>query len=569
MKRIGAVLVLVLAIASLVLVGAGPGREGPLSLIRIAKEPSLSTALLNRIGVDVRQELSTCLVALADGRELDLLRRNRVRFSVLERNTGGREIMVVETRGPGALAELRTAGHAVAVEPGTALFWTDGTAAAEAVPAGLARKALPARSVLPYVQLRPVVDTATAAATAPDPYIETIIAPLASSGLASSVQTLQNFQTRYASTASCEAAGDALFSAFAALSLDDVHFDDFTFAGGYSSRNIVAEKTGRTYPSDVFIICAHYDSTSPSRLTLAPGADDNASGTAAVLEAARVLAPYDFDFTVRFIAFSAEEWGLYGSKAYAAAARAAGRRILGVINLDMIAYADAVPEDLSLIVNGGSGWLADLFQAAGVNYGPVTGAKTVDPSIVYSDHSPFWDYGYPALLAIEDYPLHNPYYHQTTDTLDKLNLDFFTASTRAAAGLLAELAQPVKPGYPATPTGLTGKPFSYRSVFNSLQALRLTWTDQADAAGYNVYRSNTPYSGFVRLNAVPVAVPIYVDAPIGYESCYYAVTAVGTTGLESNRSLYYGFDNTPMASGFSGGLIDLRYLGPLVLRGIR
>jgi hypothetical protein len=569
MKRIGAVLVLAVAFASLVLAGVGPGREGPLALIRVAKGPSLSIALLNRIGVDVRQELSSCLIAVADGRELDLLRRNRVPLTVLARDAGGREIMVVETRNAGAFAALREAGHAVAVESGTALFWTDGPGAAEAVPAGLPRKALPAASVLRYIPLRPAAVTAPAFVAAPDPYIETIIAPVTSSDLASMVLTLQGFQTRYASTTNCEAAGDAIYGTFAALGLDDVHFESFTFSGGYASRNVVAQKTGRTYPADIYIICAHYDSTSPSRLTLAPGADDNASGTAAVLEAARALASHDFDFTVRVIAFSAEEWGLYGSKAYAAAARAAQQRILGVINLDMIAYADAMPEDLSLIVNGGSGWLADLFLAAGANYGPVAGAKTVDPSIIYSDHSPFWDHGYPALLAIEDYPLHNPYYHQTSDTLDKLNMDFFTASTRAAAGLLAELAQPVKPGYPATPVGLTGSPLSYRSVFNRMDALRLTWTAQTGAAGYNVYRSNESHSGYLRLNASPVAVPIYVDAPIGVESYYYAVTAVGPTGLESNRSLYYNFYNIPVASSLSTGLFDLRYLGPLVLRGIR
>ena len=571
MKRIGAVLVLALVFTSLIFVWAGPGRQGPLSLIRIAKEPSLSIPLLDRIGVDVRQELATCLVALADGREIDLLRRNRVRFSVLERNAGGREIMVVETSGPGALTALSTAGHAVAVETGTALFWTNGTPAAEAVPPGLPRKALPTTSVLPYLRLRPAA-VATTAAAAPDPYVETIVAPIINAGLASSVQVLQNFQTRYASTAGCESAGDALYSAFAALDLDDVHFESFTFSGGNVSRNIVAEKTGRTEPSDVYIVCAHYDSTSPSRQTLAPGADDNASGTAAVLEAARALAPYDFDFTVRFIAFSAEEWGLYGSRAYAAAARAAGARILGVINLDMIAYADAVPEDLSLIVNAGSSWLADRFLAAGTNYGPVTGAKTVDPSIIYSDHSPFWDNGYPALLAIEDYPLHNPYYHQTSDTLDKLNLDFFAASTRAAAGLLAELAQPIRPGYPATPSGsflaLWGK---YYSVFSSLNVVRLSWTAQPDAVGYNIYRTTTPHVGYVKLNDALITITSFTDeSPVidprlySQPTYYYVLTAVGPTGLESNKSVETTAQDIFVGTTGSGTAIT-----PLILRGIR
>ena len=96
--------------------------------------------------------------------------------------------------------------------------------------------------------------------------------------------------------------------------------------------------------------------------------------------------------------------------------------------------------------------------------------KTVDASFVYSDHSPFWDNGYPALLAIEDNPLTNPYYHRTTDTLDTLNLDFFTSATRASVGLLAELAQPIKAGYPRTPVGFYADSVVYRSLFNSLHS---------------------------------------------------------------------------------------------------
>ncbi len=374
---------------------------------------------------------------------------------------------------------------------------------------------------------------------APDPLVETIVSLVSGSGLAARVQALQDFQTRYASTSNCEAAGQALFDAFSALGLDDVRFQGFPFSV-YTSRNVIAEKRGETYPDHVFIICGHYDSTSPAPLnqTLAPGADDNASGTAAVLEAARVLAAFPLDFTVRFIAFSAEEWGLFGSRAYAAAARQANERILGVINLDMIAYADALPEDLQIIVNSRSGWLADLFLAAAANYGTLGATKTVNASFVYSDHSPFWDNGYPALLAIEDDPLNNPYYHQTSDTLDKLDLGFFTAAARASVGLLAELAQPVREGHPRTPVGLRGRFTSYTSLFNSLQAMQLTWTAQADAAGYNVYRSETTRAGYVRINDAPVAAPSFTDDDLGLDPVYYyVVTAVGPTGLESNRSV--------------------------------
>ena len=538
MKRIKIFLGFLLAVG-LLLAATLPHGRMPLSLIRIPRGPALSMRVLTRLGIDVRQELAGCLLALADREDLDLMRGNGVRFTVLERNASGRDFLVVGTAAPGALDSLRAVGHAVAVEPSTAVFWTETGSAAEAVPAGLPSKALAPRSVLPYIRTHPASGPSAAPTSAQDPLVETIVSLVSSPNLAAEVQTLQDFQTRYASTTNCEAAGESLLSSFTALGLDDVHFDPFVFSTSYSSRNVVAEKTGETYPDDVFIICSHYDSTSPSgsRLTLAPGADDNGSGTAAVLEAARVLAPYDLDFTVRFIAFSAEEWGLWGSRAYAESARAAGERILGVINLDMIAYADALPEDLQIFVNEDSAWLADLYLAAAGNYGILGGTKIVDASFVYSDHGPFWDNGYPALLAIEDEPLTNPYYHRTSDTLDKLNLEFFTSATRASVGLLAELAQPIKPGYPRTPAGLSASPVVYSSLFNSLQAVRLTWGSQADAVSYNVYRTTTSHLGYIKINATPVTATSFLDDGVTARlDAFYVVTAMGTTGLESNRS---------------------------------
>jgi hypothetical protein len=513
--------------------------RGPVALIKIPKDPGPVEPALARLGIDVRQELASCFLALAGRADLVGLRQAKVRYGVLRRDAGGSELLLVGTDRPGALEALRAAGEAVAVEPGTAVFWTAAGNAFEAVPDGLPSKALPRRSVLSTLRLRPAPSAPSPPAAAPDPLVETIVGLVSGANLTARVQALQDFQTRYASTTNCEAAGESLFAAFAALGLDDVRFEPFAFAT-YTSRNVIAEKTGLTYPDDIFVICGHFDSTSPAatRLTLAPGADDNASGTAAVLEAARVLAAFPLDFTVRFIAFSAEEWGLFGSRAHAAAARSAGERILGVINLDMIAYANALPEDLQIIVNSRSGWLADLYLAAAANYGTLGATKTVDASFVYSDHSPFWDNGYPALLAIEDNPLNNPYYHQTTDTLDKLDVDLFTRAARASLGLLAELAQPVREGYPRTPVGLRGVWTAYRSLFNTLEAMQLTWTAQADAAGYNVYRSETPHAGFVKINDAPVAVPSFTDDDLGIgPEFYYVVTAVGPTGLESNRSI--------------------------------
>jgi hypothetical protein len=509
------------------------------SLVRILKDKGPVWTALGRLQIDVRQELETCFLALIDREDLAALRSHRVAFSMVDRDAGKTRHVVVPLRAPGDLDLLRQRGRAVAVEPRTAVFWAPAGPWEEALPPEHPRKPLASSSVLPFLRAPVEIGRVPRFSAAQDPVVELISAQVSESWLRSLVQSLQDFQTRFASTAACEAAGQFIHDTFSSLGLDDVRFEPFTFSGGYASRNVIAEITGRSDPGDMIIICGHYDSISPSatRQTLAPGADDNASGTAAVIEAARILASFPLDFTVRFIAFSAEEWGLWGSRDHAARARAAGERIIGVINLDMIAYADAMPEDLEVIVNGPSEWLADRLIASAALYADLTARKTVDASFVYSDHSPFWDNGYQALLAIEDNPLRNPYYHQTTDTIDTLNFEFFTDSTRASLALLAELAQPVREGYPPTPAGLTASPVVYRSLFSAIKSARLAWTAQTGASGYNIYRTNVSHLDYVKLNDAPGAAASFTDSGLRTDlPYYYVVTAVGATGLESNFS---------------------------------
>ena len=104
------------------------------------------------------------------------------------------------------------------------------------------------------------------------------------------------------------------------------------------TNNVIAKKTGSKYPNRQYIICAHYDNYSTSPNDTIPGADDNASGVAAVLEAARLLSGIITDYTVIFIAFDGEENGLNGSRLYADSAYIKGDTIKGVLNLDMIGY---------------------------------------------------------------------------------------------------------------------------------------------------------------------------------------------------------------------------------------
>jgi photosystem II stability/assembly factor-like uncharacterized protein len=207
-------------------------------------------------------------------------------------------------------------------------------------------------------------------------------------------------------------------------------------------NNVVATKPGTTSEEQV-IICGHYDSISEDPLHIAPGANDNASGTAAVLEVARVMAPYPYERTIKFICFTGEEMGPNGSAAYVDSVQKEGDVILGALNLDMIGYVDVSPEAVDLVGDPPSEWLVDLAVDCSNAYVPgLPTAKVIDETYTGSDHASFWWAGYSSMMATDDAPPSDPYYHTTGDTLGNLTQTFATDVVRAGIATVAELAIP-------------------------------------------------------------------------------------------------------------------------------
>jgi hypothetical protein len=210
-------------------------------------------------------------------------------------------------------------------------------------------------------------------------------------------------------------------------------------------RNVVAERTGPRHPNEIYLITAHLDDL-PSG-PLAPGADDNASGSAAVLVAADYLSRLDLGCTLRFVLFTGEEQGLRGSAAYADAVSAAGDDVRGVLNLDMIGYNSDADPIVDLHARSHISYSIDIAQAfsqVATLYGlDLAPEILVDNSLSdLSDNKSFWDQGYPAILAIEDWDDFSPYYHTVSDTVQTLDLDFFTEMVKAAAGTFAHMGCP-------------------------------------------------------------------------------------------------------------------------------
>lgn len=202
--------------------------------------------------------------------------------------------------------------------------------------------------------------------------------------------------------------------------------------------NVLARKTGTKYPNQYVIICGHYDDMPSSGN--APGADDNASGTVCVLEAARLLRNVNLPYTIVFAAWDEEERGLYGSKAYADTAFAHGDSIIAVLNFDMIAYDGNLDGALDVNTNTASTPLANLFAQIVTIYQPTLVPQVTTSLNGGSDHQSFQARGYQAILSIEDNSDFTPYYHTSNDLFSSLNKPYFVKMVKAGVAALVTIA---------------------------------------------------------------------------------------------------------------------------------
>jgi hypothetical protein len=227
---------------------------------------------------------------------------------------------------------------------------------------------------------------------------------------------------------------DNIYSYFVELGLE-TSLEPFLY-NSQTYDNVVGIHPGVTRPDDVYLVGAHFDSVNN------PGADDNASGVAAVMELARVLTQYQFDASLVFVAFDREEQGLHGSKAYANAH--ASDKILGMLSLDMIAYnIPGTGHDTVRFYDwNGVGRIKSDLAAAFAEHGG--GLATLDSGAEYgSDHYWFERMGFDAVLVIEYAVRDNPHYHKAADaveTVDYIDYVYATKITRGALGYLATAA---------------------------------------------------------------------------------------------------------------------------------
>lgn len=373
-----------------------------------------------------------------------------------------------------------------------------------------------------------------------DSIIQAVTDEVDTDSITSYIQRLQDFQTRYVLTDSSYAASQwikqclegwgyqAQFDSFMTLQHDPPYNTGW-------ERNVVATLSGSMNPEKEFIILGHFDSYSWDALNCAPGADDNASGTSAVLEAARVLSDFFPEKSLIFLATGAEESGLIGSQNYANNAFNDSADIAAVINYDMIGHRDDSLIDLLVSrICDNSLWLSEFYVAVSNLYvTPLTNDQILGSGL---DGRSFALLGYPAIDMSERAQTHgNPNMHQTTDLLSTLNPEQFTTIIKSAVSVLAVMSI-----YPAAIENVRAV-----NTGNGTSVL-LTWNQslETDISHYKIYlgESSQNYQETLLIAGTGTVFDTLENLTNGQEY-YVSVTATDYDGRES----YMVFETTFVA----------------------
>ncbi|MCF7793208.1 MAG: M20/M25/M40 family metallo-hydrolase [Candidatus Cloacimonetes bacterium] len=349
-----------------------------------------------------------------------------------------------------------------------------------------------------------------------DPFVTQLLTEVDDVELNNTIQTLEDFGTRNWYEPTSIDAQNWLYNKFESYGLS-VETQAIPYGGPNSSQNVIATKVGTLYPDEYVILGAHYDSY--SYYGDAPGADDNATGSAGIVEIARILSQHDFKRTIVFCTFSGEEYGLYGSEEYASQAEANDMEILGYFNIDMSGYlenGEYIHTDM--IAPQSAQPLVDFYEAICGVYLP---DFPIEPGMLTggdSDHTSFNNHGYMGIFPFEDSDLHSPYIHTPNDLNGSSvnNYDQVVTFTQATMASVMTMANMLLP--PDNLNAIAGD-----------EMVTLFWDDVADADEYYIYRDD-------EIDPIGTsAYTSYVDFGLtnGQEYTYYVTAVYTASGEES------------------------------------
>lgn len=253
---------------------------------------------------------------------------------------------------------------------------------------------------------------------------------------------LVSFSPRYTGTTGCEMTAAYIHQQFENNGLQTRYQEWSSFGNRYhpkffSSQNVEATHPG-TQTNHIILFGAHYDTVQQT-----PGANDDGSGTAAVLAAAYILSKYSFNHTLKFVTFSGEEIGLKGSGAYAKEAYQNNNNILFMFNADMIGRATTKEggRNMGFSITEDAFWVMDIFQSINfsLNLQTTFNQYTINrDGTGHSDYFPFATYGWETVACWQGEG--DPNMHTEQDGLDNVNFSYLVKTTKCIIGTLAYLA---------------------------------------------------------------------------------------------------------------------------------
>lgn len=279
-----------------------------------------------------------------------------------------------------------------------------------------------------------------------DPAVEKLVGLVEPAHLQQTVLHLASYKTRWSHRPDISEVPEWIHSQFVSLGYPDgsrTRYQKFEIPGSAPQRNVLC------VPADAaqkfVLVCCHYDSISENPGVSAPGADDNASGVAAVLELARILKNVQLKKRgVMFATFGGEEQGLWGSRKCAAIAVADAWPVDLIINLDMISYKEP-GADARIVVEYDQGNKRADNDAASKAFAMVMAQAAADytslavehTNIWSSDYLPFEEKGFACIGVYNAYD--NPFYHKTSDTPDRIDLTNFTEAVKMVLATIKTL----------------------------------------------------------------------------------------------------------------------------------
>ncbi|MDA0372419.1 MAG: M20/M25/M40 family metallo-hydrolase [Planctomycetota bacterium] len=379
-----------------------------------------------------------------------------------------------------------------------------------------------------------------------DPLIAGMVGQVQASALQAHVQALSGLFTRRATSADNAQAIQYVTGQLATV--PNITFRTESFSGSYGP-NVIAELPGTDLASEIVMVGAHIDSiVGGSSTARSPGADDNASGSAAVLELVRIMANQQFRRTIRFAWWNAEEFGLVGSNAYAAAAAARGDAIVAYVNTDMNAYR-AAGDALSLdfVTNDSTASLIDALTASAQTYVPGLTINRGSLTGGTSDHRSFFRNGFAAAFPFEDIGQYSPFIHTSNDALGSSANDFQLSEliTRSVLAGLADLAE-IGFANPGTFTRFGQACVGTGTTPNTCASNNENGGSLANLLRTNEYAYRVPSQGALQVEAfevfsasttggpVTVGAYVYADAgglPAAAPLAQTTVTIAGTPGF--------------------------------------